>query len=722
MSTCKICDDIWARLSDPTAEQEVNFGHLDEAVEVACSRHVPLVKAFREYSSTRESFSNGAADAGLTKGYAGHSVTLTQSISKLGLVWHLLLVNRPEVAGHPGTGRILDPDWIDIETVKYWKQSCLSKHGGKCENPMKIPATSPAWLVDVEQRCVVPGAGCGSYIALSYRWGDASGYRLSEESLEEISTPGALSAPDVIDKVPLVIRNAIDFAEILGERYLWVDALCILQGSHASTAEQLRIMGVIYANATITIVAADGDASDGLLGIKGVSKSRQFKQTVIPFGDEKIIVRNTGIFSMDSGTPYYDRAWPYQELRMSARKLFFNKKEVHFQCQESVWHEELTLNTEVDKYIDPRLKVILAGFPDMSSLSHAVSRYNERELTYDEDAAPGIAGLLAVLSRSFKGGFLYGCPEMFFDRALGWKPYWPHTNLSRRQPSNRPISGRVSDAALPSWSWLGWQGMIGWGYGEVSRINPRVYHEEETVPITEWYTSEAPSGGIRRRIRSTWFEERDAYKDISKALPDGWTRLDTSAVESFRGEPQIYPDNCGKFVFRHRDFPDEDSALWHYPFPVPNINAQTPFEVPEQTAYLFCKTQQASVWSERRDYARHPNGGHVLKLRNERNGEEIGSLHLQTDEQLAQWPKVEFEEDAVDGRNIELVAIYRSVKYHKTFNEDLKRYDHPIHRKESYAVLWLLWEDQIAHRLACGEVKRDSWEALQRVDIDLTLG
>lgn len=43
---------------------------------------------------------------------------------------------------------------------------------------------------------------------------------------------------------------------------------------------------------------------------------------------------------------------------------------------------------------------------------------NNRQLTFPADGLQAIAGLLAVMNRSFHGGSICGLPQMFFDDAL----------------------------------------------------------------------------------------------------------------------------------------------------------------------------------------------------------------------------------------------------------------------------------------------------------------
>jgi hypothetical protein len=180
-------------------------------------------------------------------------------------------------------------------------------------------------------------------------------------------------------------------------------------------------MGAIYADAIVTIVAADGDIFTGLAGLKGISEPRRLKQKVIPFGDEKLLIRDNYSFETESWKPCYERGWIFQELRLSARKIIFQDSKIHWKCQCSTWLEESTprINAELRSHLNNQFKVLFSGFFDWGTFNLLVSKYNNLVLRYDEDALPAISGYLSILSRVLKGGFLYGIPEMMFERGLG---------------------------------------------------------------------------------------------------------------------------------------------------------------------------------------------------------------------------------------------------------------------------------------------------------------
>ncbi|KAI1854752.1 hypothetical protein JX266_000870 [Neoarthrinium moseri] len=641
---------------------------------------------------------------------------MADSISHGLCAWSLVLVKDIAKQNHPGIGRILDPDWVDVDMAKEWKHDCLKLHGKSCDNPMKIWHTRPAWLIDVRQRCLVPGQVPENYVALSYTYGNHRAKHIDADMLASLQKPLALDAPEFAQIVPPIIQQAVYLTSIIGEQYLWVDALCIPHYNSEVTTEQLEMMGAIYATAIVTIIAADGDANSGLEGFRGVSTTRSLDQEVIPFGDEQLIVRNTGRVDMDQGLPYYDRGWTYQEYKMSPRRILFNNQEVHWECSCSVWHEELVHLAEVDKYVDPRLNIILAGFPDLGSLGHIIGSYNNRTLRHEEDALPGISGLLSVLSRSFLGGFLYGIPTMFFDRLLGWHPQWSHTNLHRRVASKRPAKDRLSPSGLPSWSWIGWQGLVACGQFEAVHINPISSRTEETIPITDWYAGHSPQTPPpeRRIIKPIWFENREIYKDVTKPLPRGWTRHDapTTVIHDM---PFLYPDGCEHYIFSHGAIPSKPNRnyTWYYPFPIKEIQESRLPSMPEQMEYLFCETTRTWLWG-------HQSGDYnIVNLLNSQKIV-IGSLHLHNEESLVRFPRDTNKGEA--GLLVELVAIYESRIYSRTWNEQKKRYTLPLSRHNECVVLWIEWIDGVAYRKASGKVAADEWASLEQEKVSLILG
>jgi hypothetical protein len=57
------------------------------------------------------------------------------------------------------------------------------------------------------------------------------------------------------------IQDAVQVTKAMGTRYLWVDALCILQDSPSDKASEIGKIGSIYKNCTYTIAASSAPTS-----------------------------------------------------------------------------------------------------------------------------------------------------------------------------------------------------------------------------------------------------------------------------------------------------------------------------------------------------------------------------------------------------------------------------------------------------------------------------
>lgn len=97
--------------------------------------------------------------------------------------------------------------------------------------------TSRVCLREVES--VLPDTSNTGYVALSYRWGGPQHLILQKSFLPRLLCALALS------KLPLGLQHAILLARRLGYRFLWIDALCILQDDNEDNQRNLQNASVL---------------------------------------------------------------------------------------------------------------------------------------------------------------------------------------------------------------------------------------------------------------------------------------------------------------------------------------------------------------------------------------------------------------------------------------------------------------------------------------------
>lgn len=268
------------------------------------------------------------------------------------------------------------------------------------------------------------------------------------------------------------------------------------------------------------------------------------------------------------------------------------------------------------------------------------------------------------------------------------------------------------------------------GLSEAMRVSSHHSYLKETVPITEWYCGQSPKDppSKRRRIRSTWFEQRENFKDFTKPLPPGWTRRPVSATSLSEDEDEchIYPDGCGDYIFKHSamDKLDNKDKEWYYPFPVADIQVSTPMYTPEHWPYLFCKTKRVQLRAKHSNANVYGDKSDVRLYNND--GFSIGYLQLHNSEQRNFFTATDDTASDSDGhdtncRMIEVVALFKLIIYRKASKEGNK-YRLPPSRREEYFVIWVEWENGVALRRAGGQVNAEAWDELELEDVDLVLG
>lgn len=156
-----------------------------------------------------------------------------------------------------------------IAVVRGWLGRCRRDHGTPCEiqrdgvshERNKQSFFGVIDLTEMRLTRLPPGS---RYVALSYTWGDQNDFKCNRSNIRDLQRFEGIMK--ILDRLPKVIQDAMDLTRGLGERYLWVDALCIVQDSHMSWQLNANIMDQVYSHATCTICAADGaDAKTGSL-------------------------------------------------------------------------------------------------------------------------------------------------------------------------------------------------------------------------------------------------------------------------------------------------------------------------------------------------------------------------------------------------------------------------------------------------------------------------
>jgi hypothetical protein len=353
---------------------------------------------------------------------------------------------------------------IDSNLLKSWLHSCESSHGKACETPDWIRSTRPPenlMVIDVKRDCVMKAPADCRYVTLSYVWGQHKPFKV----LEDISTETAIDRK----QQPKTLVDAMVLVESIGETYLWIDSICIVQ-QEKELAEQIAEMDNIYSHSLMTIIAAAGETVEhGLPGI-GDTPRRVVQNTAQI--DTTFSLMQTAMQGPKHHLQYSrwnSRGWTFQERTLARRVLFVLETQVLWTCSTRTFDEETVLECD-----NPQVAVFShalpcndewdGGYPKFSSQAYReyVTQYSERDLTYGEDYLPAFKGILRRMEDVNDQLYHWGLPERQFDLGLAWR------FAESRREEKCPVlasNGAIHHVNYPSWSWLGWKGFCGLNKG-----------------------------------------------------------------------------------------------------------------------------------------------------------------------------------------------------------------------------------------------------------------
>ncbi|KFY18990.1 hypothetical protein V493_08208 [Pseudogymnoascus sp. VKM F-4281 (FW-2241)] len=232
-----------------------------------------------------------------------------------------------------------------------------------------------------------------SYAALSHCWGKVTDY-MPKTTMANLKH---MREGIPWDSLPKTFQDAITIAREINIRYLWSDALCIVQDDCNDVAIECSRMHFVYSMAFCTIAAAD--AKDGREGC------------FLP----------------------RDRIQPNRVLScVTAAKI---KDDSGSRIAQVVIYSPLG-----DWYHS------ITGVLNTREWCRAIEEYSARNLTNKEDRLPAISGLAQVVKTQLRDQYLAGLWAGDVPRGLCWFPSFKH-----RKPFLDSIAG--TDFLIPSWSW-----------------------------------------------------------------------------------------------------------------------------------------------------------------------------------------------------------------------------------------------------------------------------
>lgn len=308
------------------------------------------------------------------------------------------------------------------------------------------------------------------FAILSYCWGGPQPVELTRRNILDFGKGIQVS------KLPKSLRDAAWFTHKIGLKYLWIDALCILQDDNEDKVREISRMELYYGQSTVTICAASAaKCTDGFL------TSREEDPATYAIGPIQLRAKtSSGALGFVQGTAESDyfnnwkpqepitlRGWTLQEALLSRRILIFSSDHLHFTCtvaNATCGGIEPKLKPRVMTGYESRVEGVhtlsgLRSYPVREVWTKVVDSYTIRGLGFPTDKLPAVSALASSLipmarARNQKVEYLAG---LMLDASEPENYYWRTEFLWRvhhvQSTCHIPIGS-------PSWSWSSVNGRI----------------------------------------------------------------------------------------------------------------------------------------------------------------------------------------------------------------------------------------------------------------------
>lgn len=400
-----------------------------------------------------------------------------------------------------------------------WIEECDGNHPQcRATGPTKLPTRIlevSSDDKDISVRLVESHGEEAHYAALSYVWGDPK-----QQCMTTISNLDDHFSNIPLQNLPNSVADAVSCTHQLGLKYLWVDALCIIQDSFEDKQKEVSNMANIYKNSYITISAAKSSGAgegfreprpllEGLMGtcfkvdmavpkdVKGLLlwldghrdnpeyKNLDYRDKVewlfreTPwYADEDMWVEGSSVvwlagrpedqegLDLVEATelklePINKRGWTLQESWLSRRMLIYGSGQMLWRCRECFKSDggRPPMQPREDRLEDVKLPM---DFNSIHMFRHLWRRlvfdYSSRRLGDHSDKFNALDGIVQELKRQTGDEYLAGIWAGDIIAGLSW-----YQDASKKGFESMLVN---QERTVPSWSWAKVDGPVFFSVGE----------------------------------------------------------------------------------------------------------------------------------------------------------------------------------------------------------------------------------------------------------------
>ena len=363
------------------------------------------------------------------------------------------------------------------------------------------------------------GESQGRYAALSYCWGTSTPFITHIESYKDRLQGFTL------EELPKTVRDAVVVTRMLGLQFLWVDALCIIQGDSHDWQRESSKMDQIYGNASITIAAAASkDTSDGCFVRRSAPLQNAVPLRSVCSNSDEVgtLFISQKLGSVDEildRSPLNNRGWCLQERVLSRRIVHFAQDQMYWECQKHCAGED---GTVIEDQNAPKrcINFVQMGTREptfanvMRSWHTLVTEYSMRDLSWTSDKLPAISGLASQIARHIDGEYLAGLWRQDLPFGLLWC-------------ASHGSGTRVTDKwRAPSWSWASIDGPVNsQGYRAGATILDKILDQAAVLSANVQLAGDNPFGEVTEGLITLCGRTKRASRASTKQQFDygGWT-------------------------------------------------------------------------------------------------------------------------------------------------------------------------------------------------------